>query len=140
MQKTKLGLSVGLLTSLLFFSGLMSNLIVFLVAGYILLVEENEWLRKAAVKAMVIVALFAVAQGMIGVLGDLFLAVSSITRELPFIGFKVEIPLGLDNSLSYLLRAAESIVLILSGYKALSQGTMKLKIADDLVNTHFTKQ
>ena len=60
MQKTKLGISVGLLGAVLYFTGLFSGYIVaVLIAGYILLCEENEWLRKSAVKALGVMIAFS---------------------------------------------------------------------------------
>ena len=53
MQKTKLGISVGLLGAAIYFTGLFSGyLVAVLLAGYVLMFEENEWLRKNAVKAV----------------------------------------------------------------------------------------
>ena len=53
MEKSKLGISVGLLAALLYFLGLLSGyLVTVLVAGYILVAESNLWLRKSAVKAV----------------------------------------------------------------------------------------
>ena len=51
MQKTRLGISVGLLGAAIYFMGLFSGyLLAVLLAGYVLLFEENSWLRKNAVK------------------------------------------------------------------------------------------
>lgn len=55
-MKTKLGISVGLLGTMVYFAALFGGYTpVILLAGYVLLFEENEWLKKAAIKA---VALF----------------------------------------------------------------------------------
>ena len=44
MQKTKLGISVGLLGAAIYFMGLFGGyLVAVLLAGYILMFEENEW-------------------------------------------------------------------------------------------------
>ena len=53
MNKTKLGITTGLLAALAYFTGCFSGyLLLFLVAGYVLLKEEDEWLRKNVVKAV----------------------------------------------------------------------------------------
>ena len=54
MQKTKLGLSVGLVGAALYFLGLFSFIPAFLLAAYVLLLEENQWLKKAAVKMVAV--------------------------------------------------------------------------------------
>ena len=54
MQKAKLGISVGLLGAAIYFTSLFSGYLVpVILTGYVLLFEENDWLRKNAVKAMV---------------------------------------------------------------------------------------
>ena len=61
MQKTRLGITVGLMGALTYFIALFGGyLAMIIVAGYILLFESNEWLKKAAVKAAVITIGFAV--------------------------------------------------------------------------------
>ena len=62
MQKTKIGVSVGLLGAVIYFMGLFSGyLATLLLAGYVLLFEENEWLRKSAVKAVALMVVFSLA-------------------------------------------------------------------------------
>ena len=58
MQKTKIGMTVGLLGAAIYFIGLFSGyLTVVLLIGYVLLFEENEWLRKSAVKAVALIGI-----------------------------------------------------------------------------------
>ena len=53
MQKAKLGISVGLLGAAIYLTALSGSLLGLLVlAGYVLLVEDNQWLRLSAVKAV----------------------------------------------------------------------------------------
>ena len=60
MQKTRLGISAGLLGAAIYFVGLFSGYLVAVVlTGYVLLFEENSWLRKSAVKAVSVMALFS---------------------------------------------------------------------------------
>ena len=50
MQKAKLGISVGLLGAAIYLTALSGSLLGLLVlAGYVLLVEDNQWLRLSAV-------------------------------------------------------------------------------------------
>lgn len=45
MQKTRLGISVGMLGAAIYLTGLFSGyLVVVLMVGYVLLFEENSWL------------------------------------------------------------------------------------------------
>ncbi len=60
MQKTKLGISVGLLGAAIYFTSLFSGYLVpVILTGYVLLFEENDWLRKNAVKAVSLMVFFS---------------------------------------------------------------------------------
>ena len=59
-----LGISVGLAAMMIYFSGLISNTILVVAAGYVLLKEEDRRLRAVAAKAILIVCIFgAIAAG-----------------------------------------------------------------------------
>ena len=71
-MKSKLGLSVGALGALVFFAALFGGYVgVLLVAGYIVLVEDNEWLRRSAVKAVFTLVFFSVLITVINLIPDL---------------------------------------------------------------------
>ena len=60
MQGTKLGISVGMLGAAIYFTGLFSGYIVpVLLVGYVLMFEENGWLRRSAVKAISLMVFFS---------------------------------------------------------------------------------
>lgn len=59
MEKSKLGISVGLLAAGMYFLGMVSVLAVVVVAGYVLLREDDAWLKRSAVKAAVLAIAFA---------------------------------------------------------------------------------
>ena len=60
MQKTRLGISVGMLGAAIYLTGLFSGYVVaVLMAGYVLLFEENSWLRRSAVKAVSLMVFFS---------------------------------------------------------------------------------
>ena len=55
MNKTKLGISAALLGAITFFAGMIGGLTpVLLLAGYILLKESDAWLKKTAIRALVV--------------------------------------------------------------------------------------
>lgn len=56
MQKTRLGISVNLLAALIYFAALVSGdfVVLIVLTGYVLLMESDLWLRRAAVKATVL--------------------------------------------------------------------------------------
>ncbi|MFV0400495.1 MAG: hypothetical protein ACK5LX_07740 [Oscillospiraceae bacterium] len=138
MEKTKLGLSVGLMAALLYFSGLLNVLVVFLIGGYILLREDNAWLRRAAVKGMLVVALFAVATSLVGILGDLFSIISSFLNGLPGDRyFNLRFPLGLDSILRYAIAIIRCILLTILGVSALNKKDFTAGPVDGMIDKHF---
>ena len=60
MQRTKIGISAGLLGAEIYFTGLFSGyLIPIILTFYVLWFEENGWLRRTAVKAVSVMILFS---------------------------------------------------------------------------------
>ena len=84
MPNTRLGIPANKLGAALFFMGLVGAVSIgassagpglflgfipmVLLAGYILLFEQNEWLRKAAVQAITVVILFALITAFLGLI------------------------------------------------------------------------
>ena len=60
MQKTKLGLSVGFMGAILCCAGMfMGYTATILLAGYVILMEEDVWLKATAVKVVSIMTVFS---------------------------------------------------------------------------------
>ena len=138
MQKTKLGISVGLFGAALYFTGIINTVALIILAGYVLLMEDNEWLRKAAIKAVVIVLAFAVLNGCLGLIDDALGLVNSIISGVGII-FTISIPLNLENIIRYVFEFVQNALLILLGITALSQGSIKVEIIDKLIAKHTEK-
>lgn len=137
MQKTKLGVSVGLLGAIACFSALFGDYIaVLVVAGYILLFEENEWLKKAAVKAVLVKVVIGILMTVIGLIPDLIGLISdfmSIFNKY----FTLNIVNSIVNVVVDVLDIFRTVVLLLLGIKALNQGTITVPVVDNLVNKYM---
>ena len=71
MEKTKLGVSVGIFGAFLYVAALFGGYIaITLLAGYVLLMESNEWLKKTAVKAVATLACFSFLSLLVGLIPD----------------------------------------------------------------------
>ena len=144
MQKTKLGLPINFLGALVFFFGLFAGsgpllnfgnlgvLPLFLLAGYILLSEQDEWLRNCAIKAVTIVIFFQVlilalglisGSGLLGWIEDLvrmFDSGSSINLTgrwfCRFIGF-IQATLALTRTIALVAFGIMSFLQISLGVK-----------------------
>jgi hypothetical protein len=79
MQKTKLGISIGLVGAAVYFTALLGGYIpVLLIVGYVLLFEENEWLKKSCVKAVVLLISIGILLTVIGLIPNLLSWVDSL--------------------------------------------------------------
>ena len=72
MNKIKLGVSAGLTGAILYFLGAISIIPAVILAGYILLKEENDWLKYQAVKMVMIVVIFGAINIGLNCIDDIF--------------------------------------------------------------------
>lgn len=136
MQKTKLGISVGLLGAAVYLIGFLAIVPFMLLAAYILFFEENEWLRKSAVKAVTIVVVFNIVyivlglgDNIFGICNDVFLALN--------INVTLDYPLYIDNIIRNVAELIQNVLLLVLGIKALSQGSLKVSMVDKLVEKNM---
>lgn len=135
MEKTKLGLSVGLVGAALYFLGCINVIPAFLLAGYILIYEENAWLKKSAVKMIIIVVSFGLLLAGVGIIQNGFAIIrTGVNLILPI---NVKVPLNLDQMLIYVLYVLQDVVLIIAGFKALNMGTIKSNFIDKIIDKHM---
>lgn len=137
MQKTKLGVSVGLLGAAVYFSAAFGGYVaMFLVAGYVLLFEENEWLKKAAVKAVALMIAVGVLNTAIGVIPDVLNWLYSFLTV-----FNVYISVSTVSTIFDSIIGAISIIrtvfFLILGVKALNQGTVNVPVVDKLINKYM---
>jgi uncharacterized membrane protein len=141
MQKTKLGISVGLLGALIYFTGLINSLALIVMVGYVLLKEENPWLRKSAVKAVLIVFSFTILSVVISSGNEVFTILNTVIGwfrdSSDYSQFRFKYPFGLDTIVRCVLYIIESLILIVLGIKAFKQGSIKIGLFDDTVNKHM---
>ncbi|MBQ8005255.1 MAG: hypothetical protein IJ303_02970 [Clostridia bacterium] len=136
MQKTRMGISVGLLAAVIYFSGFFAGfLTTTLLAGYVLLFEENGWLRRNTIKAFVLMIIFMLASAIIGFIPNL-------------LDFIYDIVVLFNGSFSYLkvsqflsiitdiLSIAEKVLFLVLGFMALNQRSVNLPVIDNLINKY----
>lgn len=135
MEKSKLGISVGLLAAIMFFLALINTTAAILIAGYVLLRESNEWLKKAAVKMVIVLVAFGVLLSCTGIIDDAMDAMNSLISNFTY--RTIHFPLNLDNIVNYLLYILRDLLLLVLGFNALSMGTVKLGFFDKIINKHM---
>lgn len=136
MQKTKLGISVGLMGFILFLSvGFGGYIPMLILGGYVLFFESNEWLKKSAIKAAVLLVGFSLISGLVGLIpsavsfiNEIFVAFNSY--------FSLNIVTGLFAAISTALSVLKTVLFILLAVKALTQGTIRIGMIDKLIQKH----
>lgn len=136
-MKTKIGISVGLLGAAVYFAALFGGYVpAIILAGYILLREDNEWLRKSAVKAVALMMLISFVITLIALIPDLLSWISSLVAV-----FKGTFNYGIVSSIISLITKAIDIVrtclFLMLGTKALNQGTVAVPVVDKIINKYF---
>lgn len=137
MQKTKLGITVGALGAITFFAGFFGGYLAAIVlAGYALLFEENAWLKRSVVKAVVLMVFFSVTVAIINVISDLLEFVGNIASVFNgnFSIIKVN---QVVNVVVSGLNLAEKVLFLGLGVKALSQGTIVIPFIDKKVSKYI---
>ena len=137
MEKTKLGMSVGLMGATVFLIALVGGYTpLLLIGGYIFFKEDNLWLKKNVVKAFVISLVCSIAYYALGLIPDV------LGLLLDAVGLAgLNISLSFINNIVYLLRDAvnilETVILLLCGLTALNMGSVKFAFVDDIVEKHM---
>lgn len=137
MQKTRLGISVGLLGAGLYLTGFFGGYVpVILLAGYVLFFEENEWVKRTAVKAVTLMVFFSFLTGVITLIPN---AIGCIDSILAIIGisFHISFISNLVGAVTSILDFLEKLLFLGLGFKALNQGTIPVPIVDKMVNKYM---
>ncbi|BCN31435.1 hypothetical protein [Anaeromicropila herbilytica] len=136
MQKSKLGVTVGLVGAAVYFTGLISFIPLMLLAVYILFMEENEWLRKSAVKAVTIVVIYNLICVVFGLGDNIFDIINDIFYTL-HIDTTLDYPLYIDDIAIKAAGFIENLLLVVLGLKAMAQGSFKVKAIDNIIDKNM---
>ena len=135
-MKTKLGISTGVLAALVYFAALFGGFGIGLIvlAGYVLLFEADEWLKRMAVKAVVFTVTLTVLSYVIGIIPD---AIDVINSVIDIFNGKTIYLEWLNDIISFILTVISfirTVVFLLLGIKAISKSTVYIPIVDGMVN------
>lgn len=136
-KKTRLGISAGMLGAAIYLTGLFSGYVVaVLMAGYVLLFEENSWLRRSAVKAVSLMVFFSFIIVLINLIPH---AISSINYIASMFGssFYAVFITNLVSAVTSIIDIIEKLLFIGLGVKALNQGTITVPVVDELVSKYM---
>lgn len=133
-MKTKLGVPVGILAAATYFLGFFSGYTVLtLLVGYILLFEQDSFLRKSAVKAMALTIIFSVVYALVSFIPNLM----GILNDLIGIFGGYFYPSFISSAVNFLhdmIDLVEKIVMLALGLMAIGQKTINIAPLDKLVD------
>lgn len=137
MQKTRFGITVSLLGAAIYFMGLFGGfLVTALLTAYVLLFEENEWLKKSAVKAVALMVVFSILSVLIYLIPNV---ISFIDNVVGIFGgsFYINFVSSLANAAASALDIIEKVLFIGLGIKALNQGNIAVPVVDKLIDKYM---
>lgn len=114
MEKTKLGLPVRVMAAVIFFASLFGGYVpLILTAGYVLMREDNKWLRKSAFRAVFLMLLFSGIETVVGSVNEILSIIGNIYDTF------IQIPINFDDILISAISIVKTAVFIILGIKAL---------------------
>ncbi len=137
MEKSKLGISVCLLSALTFLSGYFGITVLLLVAGYVLIREENASLKKNAVGTIVLYLAFAALSLCIGLLDNVFDLFNFGSWMYEYAYTAYDIWNSFISCLYTLVDIAEKVVFGLLALFALLGKEVKIPVIDKFLEKHF---
>ena len=138
MEKSKLGVSVGLFGAALYFTGIISIFPLVILAGYVLLFENNEWLRKTAVKAVAVVLFFTILSAFIGLMGNISSLLIEVVSLFRFgLSFDITVYERVLSICRLVISFLQALFLLMLGFKALNQGDVGFSFVDNTIRKHI---
>ena len=136
MDKTKLGISQGMLGAVVYFSAaLLGYISLFIIGGYILMVEKTEWLKKCVIKAVVLMLLYSLISTVIGIVPQVLSFGSS--EESLFGSYYLYLTGAYSIVAVNLVRIGLFIAL---GIKALNEKTIRIPVVDRMIDAYMGKE
>ncbi len=138
MEKTKLGISAGLLLAISYLLGLYSGyLITGLLVAYVLLKEEDLDLKKGVLGVLALMLAFSIAGTVLSLIPNLFSLLTSFL-EIFTVHFYFGFIHNFFDFLRSILNLAETIAFLLLGLLALTGKQVKLPVIAPLVDKFFS--
>ena len=138
MKKSNLGVSVGFIGALAYLAAFVNSFVgLLLIVGYVLLREENIWLRKNVLKAMVLYIGFLLLGIAVRLIPNFFSLLNTFLSIFRF-NFISAVLTGIFGTLMKLLSYCAKLLYLALGVMALTQRTIAFapldKFIDKLVN------
>ncbi len=139
MLKTKLGISIALVGAALYFLGAFSFIPAVLLAGYVLIAEENEWVKRQAARMIGVVLLFGVLSIAVGWIDDVVSILNVIVRWFDDDVY-LKVPANLTSLCQYIISLAKEILLLVMGFMALGMKGIKVPFVEKLLDKYMSSE
>ena len=139
MNKTRFGLTANALAALIFTAGLMGLTPVVLLVGAVLLVEENEWLKRMSVKALAFLLIMNVVSVLLMLLPDLLEWIVDIIRICDDMA-DVETIIQINKVFAWInsaLGILTKVLLVVYAYQAYLGKYAKVLFVENMVNKNM---
>ncbi len=140
MLKTKLGISIALVGAAMYFLGAVCFIPAALLAGYVLIAEQNEWVRKQAAKMIGIVVFFGILSIFVSWFDDIASILNMIVHWFEKDAKKLSIPADLTDFCQYVITFVKEILLIVMGFMALKMKGIGFGVIDKLLDKFMGSQ
>jgi len=135
MEKTKVGISVAAAAAILYVTVVSGSVLaLLLLAGYILLKEDNAWLRWNAVKAVAFWAVFQFIISAVGLAPDVIDIIGGIAKA--FTNVKPEFVYQLDaffgNGINGIIVFIRDLCALVLAFKSYKMSSVKVPVVDDV--------
>lgn len=138
MEKTKLGISQGLLGAVVYFSAaLLGYISLFIIGGYILLIEKTEWLKKCVVKAIALMLIYSLISTVIGIIPQVFSFGSGDESLFGSYYLYLTGTYSILAAVLMVLNLVRTVLFIVLGVKALNEKTIRIPIVDRIIDTYI---
>lgn len=132
MEKTKLGLPVSLMAAIMCLGAWFGGYVIAIVmAGYILMVEEDKFLKGVAVKVIVLMLAFSVASVLINFIPNLIGVLESFISIFT-VYFNINVIDRIFDFFSAVLSVAKTVVFILFTIASYNKKSVKIPFVDNL--------
>lgn len=137
MQKAKIGIPVGLMAAAAYFLGLYGGYVIAgLFVGYVLLKEEDLWLKKQSVRALALMIMFSLLSTAINLMPNLLNLMSS-TLELVNVHYYFSFIHNFFNLISSVLSVMKTVAFVLLGIFAFARKPLKVPVLDTIIEKYM---
>ena len=128
-MKTKLGISAGMMGAILYFTALLGGYVpLFIAAGYVLIKEENTFVRKAAFKSTVLLLFFSAVSTLLSSFNEILSIIGNLFDTF------IKVPLNFDDIFNSIISLIKTVVFVIFGIMAFKLEDIRIPPIDDAID------